>query len=140
MLNKCDHCPLKDKQCACPGQRNRQICSRSDVTSPDYRERMREQLLTEVCGEHASTAPSSPPSPPPSSPPPSSEQTALQEKIALIAGCDYRTDTLDECSCTGRRHCGLGKGSFANEPWAVSYADCLRCVSGSLKTGFENGT
>lgn len=51
------------------------------------------------------------------------------ERLALVQGCDYRTDALDECGCTARRHCSLRLGEFASEPFAVSLSRCLECVS-----------
>jgi hypothetical protein len=61
--------------------------------------------------------------------PPAVPNNPHVERLLLVLGCDYRTDALDECSCTARRHCSLGKGEFASEPYNVSLSRCLECVS-----------
>ncbi len=49
------------------------------------------------------------------------------ERNLLILGCDYRGPKLG-CGCNDKRWCGLRKGPWADDPYAVTYSDCLRCV------------
>lgn len=71
------------------------------------------------------------PGPSPTVDPPqasTSGSSSVRERLELVWACDHRSP-LDECSCTGRHHCGLARGRFASEPNAVTTGDCLECVS-----------
>lgn len=58
-------------------------------------------------------------------------EIGISGQLLLVYSCDYRTDALDECSCTARKHCGMLRGPFQTEPWAVGLSDCLQCVTGA---------
>jgi hypothetical protein len=107
---KCETCPVPGAT-ACEGEFVPRFCALAK-TREDYR-----HLLLKMAGIAGTSA-----------------KTAINphmERLFLVWSCDYRGGPVDECACTGQMHCGLGQGTFRNEPFAVSTTDCLRCVSRS---------
>lgn len=43
-------------------------------------------------------------------------ELGISDQLFFVYSCDYRTDALNECSCTARKHCGLRNGAFKSEP------------------------
>lgn len=112
----CAACPRSaDRQATCPAITigHARYCQLVDPEGPDYRPAYI-PLVRDWEPPGATTG----------------KAAGIRSALELVQSCDYRTDALDECSCTARRHCGLGKGQFATEPHAVTLADCLKCVAG----------
>lgn len=124
----CNHCPRLAKgrtgRCLSQIMRSRHVCDRTDPDHPAFDPRW----VARVCGEEAPEVEEQSAATGTST----SESTPLNphvERLLLVMDCDYRTDALDECGCTARRHCGLARGQFLTEPHAVSMSDCLNCVA-----------
>lgn len=122
-MKRCNHCPLadSDRECVAETTRHSRYCELVDPSHPDYSPVyvgfVRDWAMPAIPqGSQAS------------------RDVALAAKLKAIEACPHRSDTLKECSCTGRKHCKAQKGSFPSEPWAVSLADCLRCVDAGQST------
>lgn len=122
----CAHCPhvRAGRPGFCLARRTgyRQLCVFTDPASPEYRA----DAVRAVRGRDRTTARAAAPA---AAAPDPDAVAGHRERQLLILSCDYRSDALHECGCKARRHCGLGRGAFPREPWAVTYSDCLNCVS-----------
>jgi len=119
--SRCATCPaIQSKPCLAQTSKHSRLC---DLANPEHKA-YSPHYRAMIAGEKppAVVAVASEPVPLPESP--------LAAKLRTINACPHRSDTLKECSCTGRKRCRLGKGEFPSEPWAVTLQDCLRCVGG----------